>query len=430
MLRTRLGTIVALSLLTALLAFGALVEWLFVREQRLELTELLQRDLARVQALVQSSELGATFLEGRGGGFELQFVSQDGEVVLPPDGGEPLPLATEPTLLRSGGPDGGERALLVAARPWLLPSGNEAGTIRLAMDVTDAYAARGTLLRSLVLGGLAIAALATVIGVALLGRALEPLGRLAEQADRIDPADPHLAAYEGPDDEVARVARALNHALAAIRARQRAERDALAEVAHELAAPLSVVAGQLEALAAEREDARYLAARDAADELLYTSQDLLALARGELEGPLELAAVDLHEVARRVAAPYGVPVHAEGPAEVLGSPERLGQVVRNLVRNAVQAAGAEGVRLHVRRAAGGVELVVEDDGPGLDPEEATRVFERYHRARPGPGVGVGLTVARRIVEQHEGTIAVSSSPGRGSTFTVRLPGLEEQLEPS
>jgi two-component system OmpR family sensor kinase len=423
MLRFRLSILVTVTLLVAILAFGLLAVVLFGRLQYRQLEGLLQRDLARVQWLLEGSQVGVKLVDASGGSL-LQFVSRDGVVQLPPGTVQPLPLYDEPTLIHFD-----DKPVLTASVPWRLPSGNEIGTIRIGYDATAIGRARLVLVRSLLVSGAVISLLALQVSLRTLRGALSPLQDLAEQADRLDPANPVMSPYRGPDDEVARVATALERALAAIRSRQKSERDALAEVAHELAAPLSVVAGQLNALAAERDDPRFRAARDAADELLYTSQDLLTLARGELELPLELRALDIYEVALRVARQYArVTVEGSPGAEVLGSRERLTQVVRNLVRNAVQASDAGEVTIAVTQRPDRVELAVRDNGRGLDVLEQARIFERYVSGSPSRSTGVGLTVARGIVERHEGELAVSSKLGKGSVFTVRLPTLAAQIE--
>jgi signal transduction histidine kinase len=312
-----------------------------------------------------------------------------------------------------------------------LPSGNEWGTIRLALDIQPFIDARRLLLNSLLLSGFVIALAVTLFSLMILRRTMRPLQVLAKEAVEIDPANPRLTSYVGPEDEVATLARALDRTLEAIRERQQAERDALAEIAHELAAPLSVVSGQLNSLAGDKtSDVRFLAARDAANELLYSSQDLLTLARGELDFKFELSALDLLQVAERVANEYpGVKVLGSS-VEVLASYERMVQVVRNLVRNAVQASGSPD-KVTVRLEASGSQtlLHVQDRGPGLSDDVKAHLFERYYSRKQG-GTGVGLVVARNIIEQHEGTIEVSSTLGEGSCFTVRLPSLEAQLEDS
>jgi signal transduction histidine kinase len=189
-----------------------------------------------------------------------------------------------------------------------------------------------------------------------------------------------------------------------------------------------VVAGQLNTLAQEKEqDSRFQAAKEAANELLYTSQDLLTLARGELEFELELAALDLWEIAKKVAQEYpGVVLDGES-AEVLASQERMTQVVRNLVRNAVQACGqASLVSLKLEHDQNTVKLNVIDQGPGMDEDTQKRIFERYYSKKRG-GTGVGLVVAKKLLEQHEGSLTLVSEPGKGSCFTISLPSLESYL---
>ncbi|HEX7004888.1 MAG TPA: HAMP domain-containing sensor histidine kinase [Trueperaceae bacterium] len=423
MLRFRLSLLLTTALLVAILAFGVLAVVLFGRLQYRQLETLLMRDLHQIQRFFETSQVGVEFIDGSGG-RRLQFVSRDGEVIVPPEEEEAIPYFQEPELIEFEGVP-----TLTASVPWITPLGTEVGTIRMGYDATVIGRGRLILIRSLVVSGVVICLLGLQLSLRTLQRALSPLKQLADQADRLDPANPTMEKYEGPDDEVARVAKALERALEAIRARQKSERDALAEVAHELAAPLSVVAGQLNALAAENADPRFQAAKDAADELLYTSQDLLTLARGELELPLELGAVDLYEVAWRVARQYpGVAITGRPGADVLGSSERLTQVVRNLVRNAVQASAAEQVTISVEQTDDRVELAVRDEGKGLDVLEQARIFERFVSGSPSQGAGVGLTVAKGIIERHEGELAVSSRPGKGSVFTIRLPSLTAQIE--
>jgi signal transduction histidine kinase len=425
-LRRRLGLLLAGSLLVALAGFAVVVDALFLRQELGRLEALLQRELARVTQLVERSQVGATFLE-EDGGLRLQFVDGEGIVQLPLDAGPSLPLRAEPGRVVAA--DGGE--WLVASAPWRLPSGREVGTVRIGADLADVNAARAALGRAILLGGGGLALLVSAVALAILGRSLAPLQRLVREADRVDPARPDLelaTRAAGRDDEVGRLARALRRAMTAIRERQQAERDALAEVAHELAAPLSVVAGRLRSLEEREGSSEVRAAREAADELLHTSQDLLTLARGELERVLDLQALDLTPLVRAVAAETpSVAVHADGPHEVLGSPERVRQALRNLLRNALQVGGdPEEVAVSLR--ADGDEVVVEvvDRGPGL-PEGGERLFARHVSARPG-GTGLGLSVARAIAEAHDGSLRAANRAGGGARFELRLPALDARLD--
>ena len=98
----------------------------------------------------------------------------------------------------------------------------------------------------------------------------------------------------------------------------------------------------------------------------------------------------------------------------------------NLVNNAIKFTDAGRVRIDLRRANDGMELTVEDTGIGIDPADAARIFDPFvrldaARSRDAGGAGLGLALVRAIVEAHGGTIAVDSTPGAGSRFTVRLP---------
>ena len=427
-LRARLGLLVTAALLAGLVLFGTLAYASFGRQQRVQLNELLLRDLERVQTLVQAGPqaIGAQFTSSKGD-FMLQFVGPN-DVVAIPLGAQALPNSTRPQLTERNG-----RTLLYASTPWLVSKSDggvsELGTVRLALDVTADLRQRQALLRSLLVSGGIIALAVSVINLVLLQRSLAPLGRLAAQARQVNPASPATIRYQGPHDEVAYVAQALNRALRGIRKRQQAERASLAEIAHELAAPLTLVAGHLESLSALHPgDARLGAAQGAANELLYTSKDLLTLARGELERPLDLAVLDLGSVAERIAHEYpGVQLGTLEHAEVAGSPERLSQLTRNLVRNGVQAAGAEKVSLAVTASGTEVSLCVEDRGPGVPPNELGHLFERFYTRRKQGGTGLGLSVAQQIAKQHGGRISVVSEVGRGTRFTVSLPSLGAQL---
>ncbi|MBX3140537.1 MAG: HAMP domain-containing histidine kinase [Trueperaceae bacterium] len=424
MLRTRLAVLLGASLLAALGASVLLSVALFERHQTRELTALLRRELQRVTALMADPTVGEHLLTAEFEHLNLQLVGPAGEVFVPEGDPEPIPLG-------NGRAVWGGKDVVVASAPWILGGGVRLGTVRLSYDVSEALATRRALRSSLLIAAGLIALISAAIGLQLLRRQLRPLRRLAEEAAALDPSDPHLTLPHLPVDEVGEVGRALEGAVSAIRQRQQAERDALAGIAHELAAPLSVVAGQLEGLAAADPSPQIRAARDAARELLYTSQDLLTLARGELQVALEPSVVPLAEVAERVCAEYpGVVCDRPAAGLVLGSRERLAQAVRNLVRNAVQAATApEQVVITVTETTGEVTLSVADDGPTLTDEASRRLFERNFTSKAAQGgSGIGLTIVKELVEMHGGRIVAEPIPGGGTRFTMTLPPLSAQLE--
>src|SRR5690606_548236 len=265
-----------------------------------------------------------------------------------------------------------------------------------------ALAVRRSLLRVLAASAVVMTLVAAAAALLLARSMLSPLASVARQAREVDPALPGEVDYAGPpNDEIGDLVAALNGSLGAIRQRQEAERDFLLEVAHELAAPLTLVNYQLQNLRRDHpDDPRVRAAAEGTMELLRTSQDLLVLARGELERPFEPRVVDLRVIVGRVADEYpGVQVVSDGAIEVAGDPERLMQVVRNLVRNAITAVGrADGVAVTLRRDADTAVLEVRDQGPGMSEETVKRIFDRgFSRASSaGAGGGTSRSEERRV----------------------------------
>jgi len=415
----RMGLAAAGLTVVVVVAFGTVAYRQFARQQDEQLRVLLAEDLDRVTALLDRPALGESFAASESGTVVLQLVTPTGQVAVGLGEAGPLPAVSEPTVIELG-----ERKYLVTTGPWPLTS----GTVRLAHDITQALAVRRDLLEVLVWAGVLVTAVAA--GLAFVGarRALSPLAQVARQARSVDPAAPAAVAYSGPQDEVGDLVAALNAALGAIGERQEAERRFLLEVAHELAGPLTLVNYHLGSVRRDHPDDPHVrAAAEGTRELLRTSQDLLVLARGELDRPLEARVVDLRDVVTRVADEYpGIALDLVGRLEVVGDLERLVQVVRNLVRNALQAAGGpEGVGVRLRSDGPMAVLEVRDEGPGMSEETVARVFE--HGFSGSGGVGVGLTVCRRLVEQHGGELRVRSRVGEGSTFEMRLESLESRL---
>lgn len=293
--------------------------------------------------------------------------------------------------------------------------------------------------RGLAVGVLAALAVAVAAGAWSSGRLLRPLDDLSAAAHRIA-----AGRYDEPvpppqEAELARVADDVN-ALAARLADTEARRmRLLGEVAHEMRTPLTVLDGYVEGLqdgvfAPEPQLYGELAAE--LRRLRRLSDDLSALSRAE-EGRLGLrpAPVDVSTVATSAAerlrpqlrdAGLELTATASEPLVVQGDADRIAQVVTNLVGNAIAATAPGGqVRVTCRAEDGAAVVEVADTGVGLAAPDLERVFERFYRgpaATPGPGSGIGLTIARGIAHAHGGgLVAASPGPGRGATFTLRLP---------
>lgn len=418
-LRTRVTLLVVAVTCVTVLAFGSVVLGTFERQLWAQLEAVLVSDLERVSLLLEQPTLGARFGGPASAGVTLEFVTADGTVALAWGDGGPLPSVDRPTPIEIGG-----RRYLIAQSPWIEAN----GWVRMAHDVTVPAEAVVSVRRIVVVAGLMVVLVAAALTLAGAGRILGPLSDVARQTRALDPAVPAGVTYRGPRDEVFELATSLNEALGAIRERRVRERAFLLEVAHELAAPLTLVDYHLDRLRRhDQEDQRLRAAADAARELLRTSQDLLALARGELQRELTYEVLDLGDVVGRVADEYpGVRIEVDGRPEVFGDPERLKQAIRNLVRNAVQASGGgDGVRVVVTRPDERHVVRVHDVGLGMPLEALERAFE--HGFSGAAGVGVGLSVAKDIIERHGGDVRVAASSTAGTTMEATLPDLESRL---
>jgi len=239
--------------------------------------------------------------------------------------------------------------------------------------------------------------------------------------------------------ETAQLADAFNTLLGRLEERQNQNQAFVADLVHEFKNPVATIRACGESLS-EREVTPERAQRLA--RLLHESSarldtlvsQFLQLARAEAgmqSEPREL--VDLAELGRaRVArmrdderwAGLGFELDAPSPARLRGVPERLETVLDNLLVNAASFAKPGGtIRVAVRVSGARVELSVTDDGPGIAPEDAPHVFERFFTTRRhDKGTGLGLALVRAIVEAHGGAVGVRSEPGTGATFSAWLPG--------
>lgn len=288
------------------------------------------------------------------------------------------------------------------------------------------------ILQAVLIGSL-IAAILTLI---LSGRLTGRITALAGAAGELGRGN--LAArvpVEGAD-EVAGLAGAFNEMAASLEDSEAQRRRMVSDVAHELRTPLTNMIGLVRlALDGLRPADRTLLESLEEESLLLQRlvddlRDLALADAGELR--LELEGVAAAAVVHRAVAAFDphAAIRLEVPSPspvVLADAHRLGQVLRNLVRNAVTHSPAPGsVVVTVESADPGVAITVTDAGPGIAAEHLGRIWERFYRVDPSRtretgGMGLGLAVARRLVEAMGGTIGVESTEGRGTRFTVRLP---------
>ncbi len=284
------------------------------------------------------------------------------------------------------------------------------------------------LVRGALLVGLPLLLVASAAGVWLtVGRTLRPVEQLRAGAEAVTAADPsRRLPVPAAEDEVRRLAETLNGMLDRLEAGGARQRAFVADAAHELRSPLAALRTVLEvALVHPDPEGPEPTLRTAHEEVLRLARlvdDLLLLARLDAGAPQRVRAVDLAAVVRDVV-PAAVEVDA-APAVLTGDPDALGRVVRNLVDNALRHATRT---VCVTVVPGDpVELLVDDDGPGIPEPERERVFDRFHRldsprTRDAGGTGLGLAIVRELVAAGGGSVAVETSPAGGARRRVRLP---------
>jgi signal transduction histidine kinase len=267
-----------------------------------------------------------------------------------------------------------------------------------------------------------------------------PLRELEEAAEAMARGDHGRQVVVRSGDEVGRLAVAFNAMSAELEQVDRMRRDLVANVSHELRTPLSALQASLENIVdgVQPADAQTLVAMQSqVTRLTRLVEQLLDLSKMESEGvALDVRPFAVGELAERVCvearlgAPDGVELAIDvSPVglRIEGDEERIHQVVGNLVENALRFSPRSGVvTIRARPLHASVRLEVLDEGPGIPAVERTRAFERFHRvdaARPeGGGAGLGLAIARWIVDLHGGSIRAEASQPRGCRIVVDLPG--------
>ncbi|MFC9029495.1 sensor histidine kinase [Streptomyces arboris] len=327
------------------------------------------------------------------------------------------------------------------ASPALLFIGDEGGATVPGFDLSPANTAK--------IAGVAALVLALTVGASVLAgaRLVRPLHALTGAAQRMRDGEEHASVPVSGDDEIGRLAAAFND-MSAHRARLEEQRKAMvSDVAHELRTPLSNIRGWLEAAQdglADPDPAFVSSLLEEAVQLQHIIDDLQDLAAADA-GVLRLhpEPVRVGELLTQVAAAHqaraetaGVTLTVVAEAGVVldADPVRLRQAVGNLVSNAVRHTPAGG-RVTLRAYGGGggsesaarwVVIEVADTGTGIPAGDLPYVFDRFWRAeksrsRRTGGSGLGLAIVRKLTEAHGGTVSATSTEGKGSTFTLRLP---------
>jgi signal transduction histidine kinase len=294
---------------------------------------------------------------------------------------------------------------------------------------------------------LAAMVLAVLIGSISARRITIPLARVADATQRIARGQRNVLIGEKTRvRELDGIASSVNDLSRALGSQEALRRRLTADVAHELRTPLATLQSHLEALIDgvwQPDHARLAGLHEETLRInrLVTDLEKLAHFEGD-EGSLNRTLTDVRSLVAGVVRNHESQFREKGVALLLtpatgeprgtGSalavdPDKLSQAVINLLSNALKYTRAGGtVSVRVDSRASGTDISVSDTGIGIDPQDLPRVFERFYRAdnsrsRATGGAGIGLSIAKAIVEAHGGTISASSQPGRGSEFTISLP---------
>jgi two-component system sensor histidine kinase MprB len=392
-----------------------------------------------------------------------QLVQIGGPVLRSVEGGKGLPITAATRAVAAGRrPAFYVNAVLNGTNMRVLTAPAAKDTVwQVALPLTDVNSTLDHLrlvLAAVILGGVLLAA---ALGLLVSRAALVPVRRLtgaAERVARTQDLGHRIAADEG--DELGRLAGSFNTMLAALERSRLSQRQLISDASHELRTPLTSVQANLDALAlgdtlAPKERARAVASAQAQlRELTVLVGDMVDLSKTDVEEVevedvrLDLAAADAVQRARLHAPKCAFSLDVE-PCIVRAAPARLDRAIANLLDNACKwnpppppyppspphppsppcsppspPAGPAGDPVEVRVRDGRLE--VRDHGPGIDPEDLPRVFDRFFRApaaRGRPGSGLGLAIVRQTAETHGGAVHAVNDPGGGARLILELPPL-------
>jgi signal transduction histidine kinase len=295
--------------------------------------------------------------------------------------------------------------------------------------------------RAIFLAALGATAVSLIIGVVLARSLTKPLQEITQATQAVAQGNLAQQVPVRSDDELGRLATSFNQMSADLAKSRDLRRQMTADIAHDLRTPLSLILGHAEALSdgvLPPTPETFDVIHDEARRLNRLVEDLRLLSLAEA-GELLLA---VRPVPPRSLLERAVVVHSPtarqkqielvldtppGLPEVVADPDRMAQVLDNLLANALRYTPQNGrIRLSAQQNHTAIHLKVQDSGPGMDAAELAHVFDRFYRGdksrqRHEGGSGLGLAIARSIVVAHNGRIWAENAPGQGATFIIELP---------
>lgn len=432
--RNRLILSAALAVAIAV-ALSSVIVYFAVRRQLLDQVDTALFQRAEYLQSIQGSHYVRPPL-GAAGGY-AQVVTARGGVMRDTDESITIPATLEARQVAAGQREtffsdmrvGNTRVRVITAP---LSEGLAVMVVR-PLDEVDLILKRlGLLLSLIAASGIALAA---GLGRMVAQAALVPVQRLTEGAERVAAAgSPSHRIDVGGNDEIGRLATSFNSMLEALDDSQKSQRQLVADASHELRTPLTSLRTNIEVLARadelpEQEHQELLSdLKVQIQEFTVLVGDLVDLARGdEPEVGEEAIRLDhlVERAVQRIRTHWTQVQFATDlkPGLVRGAPSRLDRAVANLLDNAGKwspPGSVVEVRVH------GGEVAVRDHGPGIDQADLPHIFDRFYRAseaRAMPGSGLGLSIVRRVVQAHGGTVSAANAEGGGAEFRFRLPAL-------
>ncbi len=291
---------------------------------------------------------------------------------------------------------------------------------------------------ALPLGLAALVLIVAIVMLVVLGvrRISVPLDDLHEAAGRVAEGDYSTRVAEKGPPEVRSLARAFNNMASRLNQADEQRRNLLADATHELRTPLTVIQGNLEGMldgVYPADETNLRALLDETNLLSRLMDDLRTLTLAE-SGALQLAKepVDLSPFLREVASAFqpqasdaGVTINVNAAASLPLleiDPGRVRQVLSNLLTNALHYTPAGGkISLAAETGGKNVLLAVQDDGPGISPDDLPHVFERFYKSVDSGGMGLGLAIAKHLVQAHGGSITAGNAPEGGTIVRILMP---------
>ncbi|MFN8372959.1 MAG: HAMP domain-containing sensor histidine kinase [Anaerolineae bacterium] len=327
--------------------------------------------------------------------------------------------------------------------PIMLDNGMQFGTVQVAASLKTVTQAIDRLLLIMIIGGVVSLAFAILSGMMISRMALSPIKNITQAAASIADTEDLGTRLElhGPKDEISDMTSVFNHMMERLEHLFSVQQRFVADVSHELRTPLTAIRGNLELIKRYGMDNESLDAIES--EVARMSRmvnDLLLLARadyGDLK--IDLFPVDVDTVvsevyreAKVLAKDRNLQIKIEDftPVRVNGNTDRLKQLLLNLISNAIKFTPDGGkITLSLAERDDCAVLQVRDTGIGIPPEAVERIFDRFYqvdaaRTNTGGGAGLGLAIAKWIVDAHSGTIRAESEVGKGALFIISIPVMD------